>query len=350
MRTGIFLLALVALTGLFGADRVASQWSARFTHPSGEVQVRDLTNDGELTPPVLDSTDDRNDSDWLATLSPQRHAILRQAHTEKPFTGELLKETREGWYKCHACGLPLFKSDGKFNSGCGWPSFHTPAAFENIKTRSDNSLGMHRTEILCARCGSHLGHLFDDGPAPTGLRYCVNSLSMDFAPGLAKVPSKTDTAVFAAGCFWGVEKLFAETPGVVSTAVGYTGGNTQSPTYKQVCTGTTGHAEAVEVVFDPGRIGYEKLVELFFLSHDPTTPNRQGPDHGTQYRSAIFHRDADQEAIARKVRDRLVADKNWSSPVVTEFAAAGRFWKAEDYHQKWFLTHPVQCHRPGVRR
>ncbi len=312
--------------------------------------MRDLTNDGELSGPRVDSIDERNDSDWLATLSPERHAILRQAHTEKPFSGLLLKESRDGWYKCHACGLPLFKSDGKFNSQCGWPSFHTPAALENIRTRADNSLGMQRTEILCARCGGHLGHLFEDGPAPTGLRYCVNSLSMDFAPGLAKPPATTDTAIFGAGCFWGVEKLFHETPGVVSTAVGYSGGKTTAPTYRQVCTGTTGHAEVVEVVFDPSRVSYETLLELFFLSHDPTTPNRQGPDHGTQYRSAIFFKDARQETLAREVRDRLVAAKSWPVPVVTEIAAAGQFWKAEDYHQKWFLTHPVQCHRPGSRK
>jgi len=308
--------------------------------------VRELTSRGELSEPQMDSIVERSDSDWLATLRPERHAILRKGQTERPFTGELLSETREGWYTCHACGLPLFRSDAKFQSGCGWPSFHTPAAFENIRMRPDNSMGMHRTEIVCARCGGHLGHVFEDGPAPTGLRYCVNSRSMDFSPGLAPLPTATDTAVFAAGCFWGVEKLFHETSGVVATAVGYTGGSVPSPSYKQVCSGRTGHAEAVEVVFDPARISYERLVELFFRSHDPTTPNRQGPDHGSQYRSAIFFADRAQEETAKKVRDRLVASGAWQAPVVTEFAPTSTFWKAEDYHQKWFLTHPVRCHRP----
>ena len=338
---------MLGLAGLWAGRTVSrAQGDARAGGSKKEVTVRDLTDSGELSVPREERPLARDDSDWLKTLKPERYRILREAGTEAPFTGELLAERRDGWYVCHACGLPLFKSSGKFESHCGWPSFSEPAAYENVRMRQDFSHGMVRTEILCARCGGHLGHVFEDGPTATGLRYCVNSLSLDFKPGLPKAPTKTDTAVFAAGCFWGVEKLFHETPGVLSTTVGYAGGHVDHPTYKQVCTGKTGHAEAVEVVFDPERVTYRDLASLFFRSHDPTTPDRQGPDHGTQYRSAVFFRDAEQERVAKQVRDELVAAKTWTDPVVTEFVPASVFWKAEDYHQKWFLTHPVQCHRP----
>ena len=316
---------------------------------TGGDEIRTLTENGELSAPHAEAPVTKDDSDWRKTLSPDRYRVLREHGTERPFTGELLAEVRDGWYVCHACGLPLFRSDAKFESHCGWPSFHTPAAMANIRTVLDTSHGMRRVEILCARCGGHLGHVFEDGPQPTGLRYCVNSLSLDFKPGLPKAPPRTDTAVFAAGCFWGVEKVFYETPGVLSTEVGFTGGHVEHPTYKQVCTGATGHAEAVQVVFDPARVTYRQLAELFFLTHDPTTLNRQGPDFGEQYRSAVFWKDEEQRKVAAEVRDSLQAKRAWDGKAVTEFVHAGTFWKAEDYHQKWFLTHPVQCHRPPGR-
>lgn len=311
-----------------------------------DVVVRDLTDSGELTAPKVEPVPTKDDSDWRKALRPDRYRVLREAETERPFSGELLAEHRDGWYVCHACGLPLFRSDAKFESHCGWPSFHTPSAYENIRMVRDSTHGMNRTEILCARCGGHLGHVFDDGPTPTGLRYCVNSLSLDFKAVSPPRPGHLDTAIFAAGCFWGVEKLFYETPGVVGTSVGYTGGISADPTYKQVCTGRTGHAEAVEVAFDPAKVSYRALVRLFFLAHDPTTQDRQGPDHGSQYRSAIFCRSRDQEATAREVLAELSAKGTWKDPVVTEIVSSSVFWKAEGYHQKWFLTHPVQCHRP----
>jgi peptide methionine sulfoxide reductase msrA/msrB len=340
-------LVLVAAAALWARQAVKHLGRSTDGSSNQEVQVRDLNDSGELTGPVEVQTVVHDDATWHTKLDPEHYKVLREAATEAPFSGKLLEEHRDGWYVCHACGLPLFKSDAKFESHCGWPSFHTPGAYENVKLKRDLSHGMIRTEILCARCGSHLGHVFDDEPTPTGLRYCVNSLSLDFKPGLAPMPSVTDTAVFAAGCFWGVEKLFHETPGVVSTLVGYTGGRADHPSYRQVCTGQTGHAEAVQVVFNPQRVTYKELVQDFFDGHDPTTMDAQGPDHGSQYRSGIFFRDKEQEKIAREVRDSLVAKKVWTDPVVTEIVAASTFWKAEDYHQKYFLTHPIQCHRPG---
>jgi len=141
-------------------------------------------------------------------------------------------------------------------------------------------------------------------------------------------------ATFAAGCFWGVEETFRQVPGVIETAVGYTGGRTESPTYEDVCSGTTGHAEAVQIEFDPERVSYEQLLDVLWSSHDPTTRNRQGPDIGTQYRSAIFFHDAAQEAAARASMER--AASRFLRPIVTELAPAATFWRAEEYHQKYF--------------
>jgi len=144
-----------------------------------------------------------------------------------------------------------------------------------------------------------------------------------------------ETAIFAAGCFWGVEAAFRATEGVTATKVGYTGGHTSNPTYHDVCSGGTGHAEAVEVEFDPARVTYEQLLNVFWDEHDPTTMNRQGPDVGTQYRSAIFYLDEAQKAAAEASKSALDASGKYRNPVVTEITAATTFWPAEDYHQQY---------------
>lgn len=145
-----------------------------------------------------------------------------------------------------------------------------------------------------------------------------------------------EKATFAAGCFWGVESVFEQLPGVIGTRVGYAGGSTESPTYKEVCSGRTGHAEAVEVTFDPARVSYDDLLTVFWMNHDPTTRNRQGPDVGEQYRSAVFVAGPEQEAAARAAKARLEAEGRFKRPVVTEIVPAGRFWEAEEYHQKYY--------------
>lgn len=149
----------------------------------------------------------------------------------------------------------------------------------------------------------------------------------------------TEKATFAAGCFWGVEYKFSKLPGVISTAVGYEGGSVERPTYKQVCTDRTGHAEVVELQFDPARISYTKLVEFFFGLHDPTTVNRQGPDIGTQYRSAIFFHTPAQQAEAQRITAELNRTR-FAGQVVTRIEAAQQFWRAEEYHQKYADKHP----------
>jgi len=289
------------------------------------------------------------------SLSPEDAKIILRKGTEPAFCGNLLDNKKEGIYVCKLCGLPLFASGHKFNSGTGWPSFFAPFDRDHIHYERDTSHGMIRVEILCARCGGHLGHVFEDGPDPTGLRYCVNSASLGFVEKGAELPEasrpiETSVAYFAGGCFWGVEDRFQQLPGVVSAVSGYMGGSLKNPSYKQVCSGNTGHAETVEVRFDPKRISYRQLLEYFFRFHDPTQLNRQGPDIGTQYRSAIFAADEAQLAEARAFIDEQVAAKRFKGRLIATqlvpAAEAGPFYPAEEYHQDYHEKHGGHCALP----
>ncbi len=265
----------------------------------------------------------------LNKLTPEEERVIVYKGTEAPFTGEYLHNKESGTYTCKQCDAQLFKSEDKFESGCGWPSFddEIPGAV----TRTLDADGQ-RTEITCSRCGGHLGHVFEgEGFTPKNIRLCVNSISLDFVPGNDEVA--TEKAYFAGGCFWGVEHLLKQTDGVLSTSVGYMGGHTSGPTYEDVSYKNTGHAEAVEVVFDPAKTSYEKLAKLFFEIHDPTQVDRQGPDVGKQYRSAIFYTDDMQKRTAEKLI-RILRDKGYD--VVTELVMADTFWEAEDYHQDYY--------------
>jgi peptide methionine sulfoxide reductase msrA/msrB len=158
--------------------------------------------------------------------------------------------------------------------------------------------------------------------------------------------TKQETAIFAGGCFWGMEEILRKIPGVIGTAVGYTGGATENPKYPEVCSGETGHAEAVRIIFDPGKISYEELLGYFFRMHDPTTLNQQHNDVGSQYRSAIFYTSETQKEIARRVKERVDKSGKWKRPIVTEITPATEFYVAEDYHQKYLVTNPggYNCH------
>jgi peptide methionine sulfoxide reductase msrA/msrB len=272
-------------------------------------------------------------------LNAAEKQVIVDRGTERPFTGKYDEHAALGVYACRNCGAALYRSDDKFDAGCGWPAFddEIPGA---VKRTADPD--GRRIEITCAKCGAHLGHVFaGEKLTAKDTRHCVNSISLVFEP---QEGGRLQRAVFAGGCFWGVEERMRRRPGVLAAVSGYAGGKTENPSYQQVGSGTTGHAEAVEVIYDPKKTDFETLCKYFLEIHDPTEKDRQGPDVGTQYRSAIFYLDEAQRKKAEELLDVLRAKKY---DVATEVVPFRRFWNAEAYHQDYYERKGSEpyCHR-----
>jgi len=277
----------------------------------------------------------------IDTLSSFEKHVLIDKGTERAFSGKYVDTKEDGTYSCKVCDAPLYRSSDKFDSHCGWPSFDDaiPGAIKEVPDADGR-----RTEIVCANCGAHMGHVFrGEGFTAKNTRHCVNSVSLNFEKKKSDI-STLKKAYFAGGCFWGVEYYLEQIDGVQEVTSGFMGGHVKDPGYYDVVNKDTGHIETVEVVYDPSKVSYETLAKTFFEIHDPTQTDGQGPDIGSQYLSAIFVSNMEERKIVERLI-KILETKGFK--IATAVREAAPFYSAEAYHQDYYErkgTKPY-CHR-----
>lgn len=301
------------------------------------IDIIKYANSGNAKP---DKRVEKSDEEWKSILTPEQYRVTRQQGTERAHSSDMCSKFEPGIYACVCCKTKLFDANEKFESGTGWPSFTKPLKKNVINYIKDTAYGMVRVETTCSTCDAHLGHVFPDGPEPSGLRYCMN------AAALEKVAESEHKAVFGGGCYWCTEAMIRELRGVTEVKSGFSGGNISNPTYREVCSGRTGHAEVIEVTYDPAVISFKELIEMHLLTHDPTTLNRQGGDVGTQYRSVIFYKNEQEKSAAEAVLKEYA--NAFPDKIVTEVKPFDVFYEAEEGHQEYYANNSEAAYCQAV--